>query len=111
MKYTRVVWKLPPDGWLKCNTDGAFRDTNGRASYAYCVRDTIGDLIYAQAEEIFEVTNNIAKARSIHEALKYIASSHLSPCVIETDSLLMKKVLDDDWEPPWNISTSVDKIK
>ncbi|XP_070041120.1 uncharacterized protein [Nicotiana tomentosiformis] len=50
--------------------DKAYWDTNGRASHAFCIRDGIGDLFYAQVEEIFEATNNIAEARAILEALK-----------------------------------------
>lgn len=48
---------------------------------------------------------------SIVEALMYIIQSHLPPCVIETNSLLMKKILDKVWEPPWNIVEHMEEIK
>lgn len=53
LKYTRVLWQLPHVGWLKCNNDGACRDATVRASYVFCIRDGIGDLIYAQKRRFF----------------------------------------------------------
>ncbi|XP_070042708.1 uncharacterized protein [Nicotiana tomentosiformis] len=92
----RFIWKYfsLAIGKIKCNTDGACRG-NGRASYAFFIRDGIGDLLYAQAEEIHDATNNVAE---------------LPPCVIETDSLLMKRVLDEVWEPRWHIVGQVEEI-
>lgn len=80
--------------------DGACRGSNGRASYVFCIRDGVGDLLYAHANEIHDATNNIAEAKAILEVLRYIVHSQLPPCLIQTDFLLMKRVLDDVWEPP-----------
>lgn len=98
-----------PDFTRKRRRDRACRG-NGRASYAFCIRDEIGDLLYAQAEEIHDATNNVAEVKAILEALRYIVRSKLPPCVIETDSLLMKRVLDEIWEPPWHIVGQVEEI-
>lgn len=53
---------MPIDGWIKCNIDGACGGDNGGASYGFCIRNGIGDLIYAQADLVQEVINNIAEA-------------------------------------------------
>lgn len=46
--FTKVVWwKLPDIGWTKCNTDGASKGNPGTSSYGFCLRDDLGDLIYA----------------------------------------------------------------
>lgn len=37
--------------------------------------------------------------------------SQLPPCVIETDSLMMKQILNYMWKPPWNIVVHVEEIK
>nr|XP_016462864.1 PREDICTED: uncharacterized protein LOC107785952 [Nicotiana tabacum] len=108
LRYTKVMWQLPHMGWIKCNTDGACRGDNRGASYGFCIRDGIGDLIYAQANVVKEATNNIAEARAILEALRYIVQMPFPACIIETDSLLMNNVLDETWETPWSIANKVD---
>lgn len=47
LKYEKVLWEFPPRGWIKVNTDGACRGNPGRSSIGYCLRDEIGDIIYA----------------------------------------------------------------
>ncbi|XP_070042685.1 uncharacterized protein [Nicotiana tomentosiformis] len=82
----KEIYQAMPDGWIKCNTDGAFRGEFGGASYGVCIRDGIGDLIYAQADVVEEATNNIAEAQAILEAVRYIIQMQFPPCIIETDS-------------------------
>lgn len=71
----RYVWDYfgaPHVGWIKCNIDGACKGDNRGASYAFCIRDVIGNLIYAQADSIVDAINSIAEAQVILEALRYI---------------------------------------
>ncbi|KAK6791473.1 hypothetical protein RDI58_010554 [Solanum bulbocastanum] len=49
--YLPVCWK-PPEGILKCNTDGASRGNPGRSSYGFWLRNSVGDLVYVQGQEI-----------------------------------------------------------
>lgn len=79
--------------------------------HAFCIRDGDGDLIYAQADELEYVTNNIAEAKAILEALRYIFNVQFPPCLIDTDSLFMGNVLEEVWEPPWSIVNQVEEIK
>lgn len=53
----------------------------------------------------------MAKAQSILEALRYIDQSHFPPCLIETDSLLLKRILDEVWEPPWSLINQVGDMR
>ncbi|XP_049388499.1 uncharacterized protein LOC125852859 [Solanum stenotomum] len=54
----RVVHWDPPDAdWVTCNTDGACKGNSGHSSYGFSIRDTKGDLIYAEAQCIGEATN------------------------------------------------------
>ncbi|XP_075101679.1 uncharacterized protein LOC142177113 [Nicotiana tabacum] len=108
---TKVMWELPPVGWIKCNTDGAYRGVNGGVSYGLCIRDGIGYIIYAQADANEDATNNVAEAHAILEALRYITQMQCPSCITETDSLRMKRVLDEVWEPPWSIANQIDEIK
>nr|XP_016504630.1 PREDICTED: uncharacterized protein LOC107822596 [Nicotiana tabacum] len=107
----RVTWTLPYDKWYKCNTDGASRGNPGPSSYGFCVRDDRGDLVYAKAREIGETTNIVAEAKGMMEELIYCMEQQLHPLIMETDSLVMKNIIDDEWETPWCIGTEVRKIK
>ncbi|XP_075084883.1 uncharacterized protein LOC142168121 [Nicotiana tabacum] len=111
LRYTKVLWELPPVEWIKCNTDGACRGDNRGSSYDFCIRDEIGDIIYAQENAVEDETNNVAEAHAILEALRYIIQMQFPPCIFETDYLLMKRVLNEVWEQPWSIANQVDEIK
>ncbi|KAH0664942.1 hypothetical protein KY285_026148 [Solanum tuberosum] len=68
MKVTKVIWKFPPASWVKYNTDGASRGNPGLSSYAFCLRDDKGDIMYAEGKMIETATNTVAKAKAILEA-------------------------------------------
>lgn len=36
------MWKRPPNGWLKCNYDGAFHNHNDKSSAGWILRDDTG---------------------------------------------------------------------
>ncbi|KAK4721760.1 hypothetical protein R3W88_011993 [Solanum pinnatisectum] len=52
-----VSWKLPEEGWVKCNTDGASRGNPGLSTYGFCIRNSDEDLIYAESQNIGVATN------------------------------------------------------
>ncbi|XP_059290876.1 uncharacterized protein LOC132044416 [Lycium ferocissimum] len=106
-----VYWKFPFERWYKCNTDGASRGNPGPSSYGFCVRDWNGDLVYAQCQKIGQSNNVIAEARAILEGLKYCVEKDLHPLIMETDSLMMKNIVEGKWEAPWCIITMVDRLK
>ncbi|XP_075082433.1 uncharacterized protein LOC142166835 [Nicotiana tabacum] len=106
-----VTWQLPYEGWFKCNTDGASRDNPGPSSYGFFVRDHAGDLVFAKAKEIGETTNIVAEAKAIVEGLAYCVERQLHPLIMETDSLVMRKIIDGEWATPWCIGAEVRKIK
>nr|XP_009769782.1 PREDICTED: uncharacterized protein LOC104220585 [Nicotiana sylvestris] len=107
----RVTWQLPYEGWFKCNIDGASRGNPGPSSYGFCVRDHEGNLVFAKAKEIGEATNIVSEAKAIAEGLAYCMERHLHPLIMETDSLGMRKIIDDAWETPWCIGAEVRRIK
>lgn len=100
LKVDKVVWELPGEGCLKVNTDGASRGNPGRSAIGYCVRDEFGDIVYAVGKEINETTNTEAKAMAIVEALRFCRFQQYSHVCVQTDSMLMKKIMDGSWKPP-----------
>lgn len=71
LKWSKVLWEFPPKGWVKYNTDGASRGNPGLSSYAFCLIDEKGDLLYAEGDTIDNFSNTVAEAKAILEASKH----------------------------------------
>ncbi|KAF3656557.1 hypothetical protein FXO37_15408 [Capsicum annuum] len=110
MKFTKVMWKLPENGWVKYNTDGASRCNPEISSYAFCARNEKGDLIYAEGVKMEDTSNVKAEAYAILQAAIHADQTHKEKVIIQTDSLLMQKVLIREWNYPWNVIDYVEKI-
>ncbi|XP_019245221.1 PREDICTED: uncharacterized protein LOC109225083 [Nicotiana attenuata] len=111
LQYTKVLWEMPSRGWIKVNTDGASRGNPGRSSIGYVVRNEEGDVLYACGKEIQEGSNSVAEARAILEAMKYCVGKGYEFIELNTDSMMLKNVIDGVWKIPWNISAIVEEIK
>ncbi|XP_019225233.1 PREDICTED: uncharacterized protein LOC109206828 [Nicotiana attenuata] len=110
LKYEKVLWELPMEGWIKVNTDGASRGNPGRSAIGFCLRDQAGDLKYAQGKEITEGSNNKAEAEAIVEALRICRAMNYNHIWLQTDSLLLKNIIEGSWKPPWCIMEQIEEI-
>lgn len=61
----------------------------------------MGDLIQAEGETMDVSTNSEADAQAILRAAIHCRQSNLNNIIIQTDSMLMFKVLKNDWQCPW----------
>ncbi|KAK6786457.1 hypothetical protein RDI58_014982 [Solanum bulbocastanum] len=99
VRYGKILREL-----LKDHMDAPkFKYYKGKSSYAYCLRDREGNLIFAQADEIPETTNVEAETVAIKEAIYHCTTRGFPRVTIKTDSLLLKNILEGNWEIPWNI--------
>ncbi|XP_019240885.1 PREDICTED: uncharacterized protein LOC109220870 [Nicotiana attenuata] len=110
LKHEKVIWEFPQVGWIKVNTDGACRGNPGRSSIGFCLRDEAGELKYAQGKEIREGTNTEAEAAAILEALRMCRAMNFSQVWLQTDSLLLKNIIEGLWKPPWCIVDQIEEI-
>ena len=108
--YFPVKWRPPEGSILKCNTDGAYRGNPGRNTYSFCIRDCNGDLVYAQGEEIHEGTSIEAEALDIKEEITHCVTVGITQIYLETDSLVLFKILTRVWGVPWNIVVIIEDI-
>ncbi|XP_009624555.1 uncharacterized protein [Nicotiana tomentosiformis] len=92
----RVTWKFPFEGWFKCNIYGASKGNPRPSSYGFCIRDCQANLVYAKAKKIGETTNIVAEAKAIAEDMDYCVEKNLHPLIIETDSLITKKIIEGE---------------
>lgn len=100
MRFTKVVWKLSENGWVKYNIDGASRGNPGVSSFAFCVRNEKGDLIYAEGDKMEDTSNVEVVAYAILQATIHADQTHERKVIIQTNSLLMQKVLIKEWNCP-----------
>ncbi|KAH0639790.1 hypothetical protein KY285_036376 [Solanum tuberosum] len=112
VKVVQVKWEYPQTEWIKYNTDGASKRNSGVSSnYAFCLRNKRGDIMYAEGACMENTTNTVAEAKAILEASKHCKKSHYNQAIIQTDSMLMCKVLEGKWATPWIITDLVEEIK
>ncbi|XP_019233145.1 PREDICTED: uncharacterized protein LOC109213772 [Nicotiana attenuata] len=97
-------------GWYKCNTDGASKGNPCPSSLGFCVRNDEGDAVYAKAVYLGVTTNVVVESKAILQGLEYCVEHDLHPLILETDSLVMKKVIEGELDPPWLIANDVKKI-
>ncbi|XP_070021012.1 uncharacterized protein [Nicotiana sylvestris] len=110
LKVTKVMWEFPSAGWLKVNTNGASRGNPGRSSIGFYIRNENGDIVKSLGKEIEETTNTVAEAKAMVEALRFCRFQQYSHVWIQTDSMLLKKIMDGIWKPPWIISEQVEEM-
>ncbi|WMV13941.1 hypothetical protein MTR67_007326 [Solanum verrucosum] len=106
-----VRWDAPHEDVIKCNTDGASKGNPGISAYGYCLRNSNGDLIHAAAENIGITTNVEAEMRAILEAIRYCVNKKMRKIILESDSLLMIKIINEAWKVPWVIAEEFDELK
>lgn len=108
--YCVVKWKPPDPGWIKCNTDGACRGNPGLSSYGFCIRNSAGDLIYAEADSLGISTNMDAEITAIWKALRYCQQHCFQQVILEADSLVLKNILNGIWKIPWELIEKMENI-
>ncbi|XP_058783150.1 uncharacterized protein LOC131657808 [Vicia villosa] len=89
-----LVWSAPSVGWLKCNVDAAFNNNNDTTDRGWCVRNHLGNFIYAGTSwdpgtlPVFE-----AEALALKEAILGAISSHLEFVTFESDSQIVTQAI------------------
>ncbi|XP_060182254.1 uncharacterized protein LOC132611915 [Lycium barbarum] len=110
LHYCKVIWKMPQHG-LKCNIDEASQGNPRISSYGFCIRNDRGNLVYAQAKQIGLTSNMMAETIAIQEAMKYCLGNNIQNVTLETDSLVLKNILQDVWKIPCQIVEKVEQIQ
>uniref|UniRef100_A0A0V0IVP5 Putative ovule protein n=1 Tax=Solanum chacoense TaxID=4108 RepID=A0A0V0IVP5_SOLCH len=108
--YQAVSWQKPDKDRVKCNTDGASRGNPRDSTYAFCVRDDKGDLIFAELHQIGITNNNMAEAIAVLKALRYSRQKQYRKVILETDSLRIRNILLREWKIPWELVEIMEEV-
>ncbi|KAH0648080.1 hypothetical protein KY285_033328 [Solanum tuberosum] len=67
IRSVHVSWKLPNQGWFKCNSDGASKGNLGPSSITFCIRNDEGDTQYALCRRMADSTSLFDEATTLKE--------------------------------------------
>ncbi|XP_049346807.1 uncharacterized protein LOC125811346 [Solanum verrucosum] len=95
---------------LKCNINGTSRGNPCLSSYGFCLRIDGGDLISVKVKGIGMAMNTEAESMDIQDALEYCQEKNLNEVTIETNSLVVRNIIQRQWIIPWEITERVEKI-
>lgn len=69
-----------------------------------------GDLIYVKVKGIGIAMNTEAESMDIQDALEHCQEKNLNEVTIETNSLVVRNIIQRQWIIPWEITERVEKI-
>ena len=88
-----TVWKPPVHGYLKLNTDGAWK-TNSKASGGGVIRRTDGSWFMGFSVKFDAINPAAAELTTIREGLSLAKDHNISRLEVETDAQALKIMLD-----------------
>lgn len=95
-----IYWTLPPDPFIKVNTDGSSKGNSGIGGGGGVARDSSGSFIFAFTVSFGIVTALEAEAYAMLKALEIFRERGYKNAVMETDSRVLYFILNDVYEPP-----------
>ncbi|XP_070042479.1 uncharacterized protein [Nicotiana tomentosiformis] len=107
---TPVSWDKPTDEVFKLNVDGCFKGNPGSAGCGGILRDHLGQLIIAFSSYLGVTTNNYAEAQAIKTGLIWCIDHGFNTLEIESDSLILIKMIKNDICASWEIKDFIDDI-
>ena len=108
----KLKWVPPPQGWFKANVDGAiFKETN-KAGIGVVVRDSQGWVLATLLEKVEGVQDaEVIEALAIRRAIRFAIETRFNCVIIESDSLLVVKTVQDTDEITCHIGSIIDDVK
>ncbi|KAK6789771.1 hypothetical protein RDI58_013571 [Solanum bulbocastanum] len=87
-----VRWACHVMGY-KCNIDGGLNVRTDNFSIVFCITDVEGNFVYAETRNIGKEPVLATKIKALRIGLEYCCNHNLMPMVLETYSLVCKRVL------------------
>jgi len=82
-------WHPPPQGFMKCNIDGASKGNLSMAGYGGVIRDEKGSTQYIFHFSLGRATNNMAELMALEQCLEILKNDNLQNIIIEANSELI----------------------
>ncbi|KAF7828673.1 ribonuclease H [Senna tora] len=85
-KEVLVAWEKPPKGWVKLNSDGAVKGSDGNAGCGAIIRDHNGSWVAGVVRSLWECSVLKSEAWGMFEPIHLALSLNLKRIVVEADS-------------------------
>lgn len=82
-------WHPPPQGFLKCNIDGASKGNLGITGYGGVLRDENGCILFIFHCHLGRAKNNMVELMALEQCLEILKQDNLQNIIIEADSELI----------------------
>uniref|UniRef100_A0A1J3D6G7 Reverse transcriptase domain-containing protein n=1 Tax=Noccaea caerulescens TaxID=107243 RepID=A0A1J3D6G7_NOCCA len=84
---TQLTWKPPPEGWLKCNVDGAWSKEQNQCGIGWVLRDNRGKIIWMGARKLKSLRSSLeTEIEALRWAIQVTTSFRYRNIIYETDS-------------------------
>ncbi|XP_016194928.1 uncharacterized protein LOC107635893 [Arachis ipaensis] len=90
---SRVTWRPPPAGWIKCNVDAAVVETRSAGATAAVFKDSNGSLLTGINSTIVATSPLAAEALAVREALIMSKKFQMEKVIIESDNQILVQAL------------------
>ena len=91
------VWSPPPEGYLKINSDGAFREITNSGGWGFVIRNEIGKALIAGAGTLQDVANPLqVETLAMYHAIQEAAKMGIQKIILETDASMLKQALETE---------------
>ncbi|XP_065634872.1 uncharacterized protein LOC136069815 [Quercus suber] len=104
----KIIWKPPPNGWVKLNFDVAIRE---KTSLAIVGRDDKGDLIFAWIEQVGQDSPLVGEAKVALCAIRKAIDKGFSKVFVEGNAWnVIDPLRNAGMKPLWSIAKLVADI-
>ncbi|XP_055826362.1 uncharacterized protein LOC129894731 [Solanum dulcamara] len=110
IKVFPVCWSKPTDHLVKLNTDGSALTNPDNIGGGGILRNASCDLMFAYAIPLGSGTNNQAEIKAAIFGLSWCLHLGYNQVILEVDSQLLLKWLQQEAKPPWSIKELLDKL-
>ena len=108
----QIQWLAPGPGMVKFNIDGCSKGNPGVSGGGGILRNSAGCMVFAFSGYLGRCTNLQAEAKALLIGLQLcVQRGFMGNLMVETDSLLLQRILSRSYRCPWSIRGEVGKIE
>ncbi|XP_024161517.1 uncharacterized protein LOC112168823 [Rosa chinensis] len=90
-------WKKPPEGWLKCNIDGAFKTQSDQSGAGIVFRDSRGQFQAATIRPLQSITTPFhVELHALYKAIRMVVGMNYNRVIFETDCSMLVAALKQE---------------
>lgn len=98
-------------GTYTYNNDSASKENHSSSSSAFQIRDGEERFVYVETRKVEDCSIIMDEVVATRMSLEHYISDNLLPVILETDSLILKKIFDLFLKFNWAIATEITKIR